>query len=125
MNRRQLETVLRQWQQMFPFQAHARAYRLAAFANHPLLIPLACFQQQPVQFIPVPRFPHRQTRQTLAPDGDLFGLPVFYRCQLSDTNPRFRKYPTLPVLNCAGWRKVTPKQFAPVGRDPSNKQDVI
>ncbi len=28
---------------------------------------------------------------------------IFYRCQLADSNPRYPKYPRLPVLNCAGW----------------------
>lgn len=27
----------------------------------------------------------------------------FYLCQLSDTDPRFIKYPRLPVLACAGF----------------------
>ena len=34
---------------------------------------------------------------------------VFYRCMLSDTNPDFAKYPTLPVLNCSGWQKGEPQ----------------
>jgi hypothetical protein len=29
---------------------------------------------------------------------------TFYRCRLSDTDPRFRKYPALPVIACAGYR---------------------
>jgi len=28
---------------------------------------------------------------------------TFYRCGLSDTDPRFRRYPTLPVLKCDGY----------------------
>jgi len=28
---------------------------------------------------------------------------VFYRCQLSDTDPGFAKYPRLPVLRCTGY----------------------
>ncbi len=27
----------------------------------------------------------------------------FYRCLLADTDPRFVKYPRLPVLNCEGF----------------------
>jgi hypothetical protein len=27
---------------------------------------------------------------------------TFYRCSLSDTDPRFPKYPRLPVLHCSG-----------------------
>ena len=29
---------------------------------------------------------------------------VFYQCQLSATNPKFPKYPRLPVLTCDGYR---------------------
>jgi hypothetical protein len=29
---------------------------------------------------------------------------TFYLCRLSATDPRFPKYPRLPVLNCAGFR---------------------
>lgn len=29
---------------------------------------------------------------------------TFYRCGLSDTDPRFPKYPRLPVLRCSGYR---------------------
>ncbi|HZZ16851.1 MAG TPA: hypothetical protein VFE08_12915 [Candidatus Sulfotelmatobacter sp.] len=29
---------------------------------------------------------------------------VFYQCQLSFTDPRFVKYPRLPVLSCSGYR---------------------
>ena len=28
---------------------------------------------------------------------------VFYQCKRSATDPRFPKYPTLPVLSCAGY----------------------
>ncbi len=28
---------------------------------------------------------------------------MFWRCGLSDTDPRFAKYPSLPVLRCAGF----------------------
>jgi hypothetical protein len=28
---------------------------------------------------------------------------TFLRCGLSDRNPRFPKYPRLPVLVCTGW----------------------
>jgi len=33
---------------------------------------------------------------------------MFYRCKLSDTDPRFAKYPRLPVIECAGWSEKTP-----------------
>jgi hypothetical protein len=28
---------------------------------------------------------------------------VFYRCALADQDPRFPKYPRLPVVRCAGY----------------------
>jgi hypothetical protein len=31
---------------------------------------------------------------------------VFVRCGLSDTDPRFRRYPRLPVTACAGFERV-------------------
>jgi hypothetical protein len=31
---------------------------------------------------------------------------TFYRCQLAETDPRFSKYPRLPVLRCAGYEPV-------------------
>jgi hypothetical protein len=33
---------------------------------------------------------------------------VFYQCLLSNKNPEFAKYPRLPVLRCAGWKRATP-----------------
>jgi hypothetical protein len=30
---------------------------------------------------------------------------VFYLCRLSETDPRFRKYPPLPMLQCAGYER--------------------
>jgi hypothetical protein len=30
---------------------------------------------------------------------------VFYLCRLSFTDPRFRKYPPLPVLACSGYQR--------------------
>jgi len=32
---------------------------------------------------------------------------VFYRCTLAENDPRFPKYPRLPVLRCSGFK---PKQ---------------
>jgi hypothetical protein len=29
---------------------------------------------------------------------------TFYLCRLSETDPRFRRYPALPVLACTGYR---------------------
>ena len=33
---------------------------------------------------------------------------VFYLCQLSFTDPRFPKYPPLPVLSCDGYVQKSP-----------------
>jgi hypothetical protein len=33
---------------------------------------------------------------------------IFYLCRLSATDPRFAKYPRLPVLSCAGYQKQEP-----------------
>ena len=33
---------------------------------------------------------------------------TFYRCGLSETDPRFRKYPPLPVIQCTGYQPKTP-----------------
>jgi hypothetical protein len=30
---------------------------------------------------------------------------TFYLCRLSETDPRFAKYPRLPVIRCAGYEK--------------------
>jgi len=32
---------------------------------------------------------------------------TFFRCGLSDTDPRFPKYPKLPVLQCGGYNRAT------------------
>lgn len=29
----------------------------------------------------------------------------FYRCSLSDTDPRYARYPRLPVIQCQGYEK--------------------
>ena len=29
---------------------------------------------------------------------------VFYLCMLSETDPAFRRYPSLPVLRCSGYQ---------------------
>ncbi len=33
---------------------------------------------------------------------------TFYRCGLSETDPRFRKYPPFPVIQCTGYQLKTP-----------------
>lgn len=30
---------------------------------------------------------------------------VFVRCGLADRDPRFLKYPSLPIVACPGWRR--------------------
>ena len=37
----------------------------------------------------------------------------FYNCALSKTDPRFPKYPRLPVLSCHGYRQPEPKISQP------------
>ena len=41
---------------------------------------------------------------------------VFFRCSLSDIDPRFPKYPTLPVVECSGWDSVRNSERGP--REP-------
>lgn len=38
---------------------------------------------------------------------------TFYRCRLSETDPRFPKYPPLPVLRCAGHEPAAPTPPTP------------
>lgn len=38
---------------------------------------------------------------------------TFYRCRLSETDPRFPKYPPLPVLRCAGHEPPAPTPETP------------
>ena len=35
---------------------------------------------------------------------------TFYRCSLADTDPRFVRYPPLPVAACAGYENATEKE---------------
>jgi hypothetical protein len=37
---------------------------------------------------------------------------LFVRCALAETDPRFPRYPGLPVLDCAGFRQVPPARGA-------------
>jgi hypothetical protein len=41
---------------------------------------------------------------------------VFILCQLSATDPRFPKYPRLPVLQCSGYTRNNPKPSDPKPR---------
>ncbi len=33
---------------------------------------------------------------------------IFFRCELSLQDPRFPKYPRLPVLQCSGYQPISP-----------------
>lgn len=33
---------------------------------------------------------------------------IFYRCERAKTDPRYPKYPRLPVLHCPGWEMTPP-----------------
>jgi hypothetical protein len=33
---------------------------------------------------------------------------IFFRCELSLQDPRFPKYPRLPVLQCSGYQRIGP-----------------
>ena len=33
---------------------------------------------------------------------------TFYRCQLADSDPAFRKYPQLPMIRCGGYVRPEP-----------------
>jgi hypothetical protein len=35
---------------------------------------------------------------------------AFWRCELSQSNPQFPKYPRLPVLTCSGYQKASGNQ---------------
>jgi len=35
---------------------------------------------------------------------------LFYLCKLSATDPRFAKYPTLPVIRCTGYEPCPPRE---------------
>ena len=38
---------------------------------------------------------------------------TFWLCQLSATDPRFERYPRLPVVACDGWERENPSQNEP------------
>ncbi|HEU0016086.1 MAG TPA: hypothetical protein VFQ45_20580 [Longimicrobium sp.] len=37
----------------------------------------------------------------------------FYMCRLSEVDPRFPKYPGIPVLRCAGYRRAEEGDVVP------------
>jgi hypothetical protein len=45
------------------------------------------------------------------------GRSTFYLCERALTDPRFRKYPALPVLACPGYRRPEPPAAPPAERD--------
>jgi hypothetical protein len=34
---------------------------------------------------------------------------IFYRCRRADTDPRFARYPALPMLQCVGYEEGRPE----------------
>jgi hypothetical protein len=46
----------------------------------------------------------RQARLVTNPRGS-----VFYRCQLAESDPRFARYPRLPVVRCSGYERSAPE----------------
>ena len=43
---------------------------------------------------------------------------VFYRCGLADRDPRYARYPPLPVLTCPGYDRAESRSDAEPGREP-------
>ena len=40
---------------------------------------------------------------------------IFYRCGRADTDPRFPRYPPLPVLHCSGYEEGRPQDDTEAG----------
>lgn len=51
----------------------------------------------------------RHARQVPHPRG----VGAYWRCALAETDPRFARYPRLPVLTCSGYRREDPVPPAP------------
>jgi hypothetical protein len=49
------------------------------------------------------------------------GRSVFYLCQRALTDPRFSKYPPLPVLSCPGYERRPPPPDDEAGDDKLSK----
>jgi hypothetical protein len=47
----------------------------------------------------------------------------FWLCAMSRTDPRFPRYPPLPVLRCAGYSVGTPASAAPTRQDETTVPD--
>lgn len=48
------------------------------------------------------------------------GRSTFYLCQRAQTDPRYRKYPALPVLACPGYERAGSPDLPP-GNGPDDK----
>ena len=47
----------------------------------------------------------------------------FLRCGLSDRDPRYARYPRLPVMRCAGFSAATPLDALPPSAAPKAPED--
>lgn len=45
------------------------------------------------------------------------GRSTFYLCERALTDPRFRKYPSLPVVSCPGYQRQPPPSSGGPGGD--------
>ena len=66
--------------------------------------------------------PPREAPDAMTPERDAVGLcrrcvharqvpsrtAVYWRCTLAETDPRFERYPRLPILTCAGFVAAPP-----------------
>jgi hemoglobin len=50
---------------------------------------------------------------------------TFLRCGRSDEDPRFRKYPQLPMLSCAGFETDRPANAPALPRQPVNREVAV
>ncbi len=44
---------------------------------------------------------------------------TFWRCRRAETDPRFRRYPPLPVTRCDGFEEGVPSTASTATREPS------
>ena len=56
------------------------------------------------------------SRRIVSDRGSVFSL-----CQLSFGNPRFRKYPPLPVIECSGYASGDPTAVKPTAVKPTKE----
>jgi hypothetical protein len=50
---------------------------------------------------------------------------IFFLCQLALTDNRFKKYPRLPVLSCAGYERDPSRQSSVVSRQQQLKAKLL